>query len=272
MSEGVPIERIAGFPTRVSRVGAGVRRALFIHCTQAHLGAWTPLQALLLDKLAMTSFDRPGHGQSADWSGGDDPAALHNLTTTIAGALIDKRADVIGHSFGGTVALRLAMERPEQVRSLVLIEPVMFAAIRSHPEYEFNASLIARMREALDAGDSFGAARMFNDAATPDTPFDDLPEGRQMRMATRARLVVIESGVTLHDVSGLLTEGRLEKVKQPVLLIEGSDAPPGVREINDVLAARLPNVQRVVVVGAGHMSPITHPENVAGEISNFLKL
>jgi lipase len=37
--------------------------------------------------------------------------------------------DVIGHSFGGTVALRLAVERPDLVRSLVLIEPVFVAAL-----------------------------------------------------------------------------------------------------------------------------------------------
>ncbi|MBV7380712.1 alpha/beta fold hydrolase [Maritimibacter dapengensis] len=272
MSEGLPIERIAGFPTHVSRLGAGVRRALFIHCTQAHLGAWTAVQALLLDKLSMTSFDRPGHGESADWYGGDDAAALHTLTTSIAGALINKRADVIGHSFGATVALRLAMERPEQVRAVVLIEPVMFAAIRSGPHFERVNATMRNVKNALDGGDAIEAARIFNDAVTPEMPFDELPEGRQVRMATRARLVLTECGVTLDDAPGLLDAGRLEKVKQPVLLLEGSNAPPGIREINDVLSARLPNVQRVVVVGAGHMSPLTHPENIAGEIATFLKL
>ena len=93
MEGGPPLTHIAGHPTHVMRMGAGVRRALFIHCTLAHSGAWTGVSAALLDKLSMTAFDRPGHGRSAPWTGGDDGKALHDMTTEIAGQLIDRRAD-----------------------------------------------------------------------------------------------------------------------------------------------------------------------------------
>lgn len=273
MSEAIPpLDLVAGHPTHVVRMGAGVRRALFIHCTLAHSGAWTGIEALLLDKLQVTAFDRPGHGRSGPWLGGEDGARLHDLVTRIAGELIDKRADVIGHSYGATVALRLAMEWPQQVRSLVMIEPVFFAAIRGTPEYDAAKGMIDDLRDMIARGDRIGAARVFHDATNPDMPFDRLPADRQARRAARMDIVVEESPATFDDTAGLLEPGRLEKIKQPVLLLESANPPVGVRAVHEALCARIPQAQRVIIAGAGHMAPITHPENVAGEIAAFLKI
>lgn len=57
----------------------------------------------------------------------------------IARAALGAPVDVIGHSFGATVALRLALERPELVRSLVLVEPVLFAAAKAAEDPRFAA-------------------------------------------------------------------------------------------------------------------------------------
>lgn len=272
MEGAPPLAKIAGHPTHVTRMGQGVRRALFIHCTLAHSGIWTGVQAALLDKLQMTAFDRPGHGLSAPWTGGDDGTKLHSLVTNIAGSLIDKRADVIGHSYGATVALRLAMEWPEHVRSIVMIEPVLFAAIRGTPTYDEARGMIDEMRRLIAAGDRLSAARLFNDLTNPELPFDGLSEERQKRLASRIDIVVEESPATFDDTTGMLAPGRLEKIRQPVLLLESSNPPVGIRAIHEALCARIPQAQRVIIAGAGHMAPLTHPENVAGEIAAFLKI
>lgn len=267
---------VAGFPTHVTRIGKGVRRALFLHCTLGHSGSWTPVQAALLGKLQMTAFDRPGHGRSADWPGqwqGEaGGAALHRLTTRIALGLIDKRADLIGHSFGATVALRLAIETPEVARSLVLIEPPLFAAARGTSAFDAHEAEMAQFLQALEAGDRMTAAQRFNDALNPDSPFAALPEKLRTRMAEQIHVVADERDVVMNDAANLLATGRLEKITQPILLLEGTASPPIVRATHEALAARLPQVQRVLLVGAGHMSPITHPDNVAGEIGAFLKV
>lgn len=264
--------RIAGLPTHVERLGSGVRRALFIHCSMGRAASWTGVQEALLDKLAMTSFDRPGHGQSAPWRGDGGAAGLHDITTQIAGSLIDRRADVIGHSFGGTVALRLAMQRPERVRSLVLIEPVLLAAARGSARLaEFRVAM-DEIAASLAAGDRPAAAAQFNDLVNPDAPWSGLSGRARDMLAAQIHLVVEESAVVTDDAAGLLAPGRLEAVTQPVLLIEGSLSPPLLHEVNAALAARLPQARRVVVAGAGHMAPITHPDSVAAEIAAFLKL
>jgi len=273
MADAPPLlPRVAGHPTQVARAGRGVRPSLFIHCTLGHSGTWAGVQAALINKLAMTAFDRPGHGKSAPWNGQGGALGLHTLTMQIAGGLIEKRADVIGHSYGATVALRLAIERPEMVRSLTLIEPPLFKLAEGDPAYSPFARAMAAFDAALAAGERREAARIFQDAANPGTPWESLTERAREKLASQIGQIGEESGVTMDDVAGLGAPGRLEAVHQPVLLIEGSASPPIVRAVQGKLAARLPDMRRVIVMGAGHMAPLTHPDNVAREIAAFLKV
>lgn len=266
----MPLETIAGFPTWWEESGGGARRVLLIHCTLASSASWSGVQGRLLDRLRMRRFDRPGHGQSGDWTGGADAAGLHDLTTRIAAALIDARADLVGHSFGGTVALRLAQEMPDRVRSLTMIEPVLTTAARDHPDYGAYLEGMERFHAALAEGERQLAARLFNDMVSPEAPFDRLPRKVQDSFARRIHLIRDESGVTLEDVTHLLAPGKLEAVSLPVLLMEGARSPALMHHVNDALTARLPQARRVLVAGAGHMAPITHPQAVAAEIADFL--
>ena len=61
-------------------------------------------------------------GMSGEWR---DQGDFHTIGTDIAKTFMDRPMDLVGHSYGGTIALRLALEVPELVRSLVLIEPVL---------------------------------------------------------------------------------------------------------------------------------------------------
>lgn len=247
-----------------------MRRALFIHCSLAHSGAWRGVHKLLDAKLAMTAFDMPGHGQSGDWNGQGE---YQDVALAVAAGLIDKPLDLVGHSYGATVALRLAQKYPSKVRSLTLIEPVLFHAAQAAPDY---AAHMAEMDEgfgrAIADGDPALAARLFNRIWGAGVSWDDIPEAQRQAMIDRIQLISAGAPVTNHDVHGQAAPGALEAVRQPVLLIEGALSPPIIAAVHRVLDARLPNSRRVVVAGAGHMVPITHPRAVAGEIQAFLKL
>ena len=86
---------------------------------------WGPIAEGLANKVQISAPDLPGHGQSPDWPGTPD---YHSYTTRAVAPLIDRPMDLIGHSLGATVALRIAVAAPEAVRSLTLIEPALFAA------------------------------------------------------------------------------------------------------------------------------------------------
>lgn len=267
-----PRTQVAGFPTHVVRMGRGLRRALFLHCTLAHSGAWTRVQAELLDRLDMTAFDRPNHGRSGAWTGEGGPVGLLDLTARIAAELAGKPTDIVAHSYGALVALRLAMKRPDRVRTLTLIEPPLFAAIRGTPAYDAHAAEMARFFEALEAGDRMAAAGIFNDEMSPEAPWAGLPEAARLGLARRIHTIADEEPVTMEDAAGLLAPGALEAIDVPILLMQGTASPKLIAETMEALAARLPGARRVLAIGAGHMVPVTHPVNVAGEIASLLKV
>lgn len=264
----------AGAETHWTNFGSGPRPALLIHCSLAHGGSWAGVARRLSDRLRMVAFDLPGHGRSADWDGESE---LQRLSAEIAAELATELGeggpvDVIGHSFGATVALRLALERPEMVRSLTLIEPVFFAlALADQPALEAGFEGDTRaITDGLASGDHPAAARAFTALWGDGTDWETIPEPQQRRLADQMHLIAGSGPALYGDVGGMLRAGRIEALRHPVLLLEGSASPAIIPAILDGLAARLPQAERVVVEGAGHLLPITHPEPVAEAIAALL--
>ena len=265
----MPVADRGGHATHWTELGAGPRAALMLHCTLAHGGAWKGLAARLGDLATMTAMDFPSHGRSAEWVSGMGEPQLH--CTRMAAACCDGPTDIVGHSFGATVALRLAIERPDLVRSLVLCEPVFFAvARRDFPEVQKGAERdMGRFIAALAARDLETAAAEFVDYWEGGAKWQHIPPEAQAAIL-RQMAFIAEGEATLYDDSaGQLEPGVLDAVTQPVLLVEGAESPPSIGAINAGLAARLPDAQRVVVAGAGHMVPISHAPAVATEIRRF---
>lgn len=269
-------ETIADHPTHVRVLGSGRRPALALHCSLAHGGAWGPLAAQLGDALTLTAPDLPGHGQSADWSA---DRGLHDTATALATELAQQigggaPVDILGHSFGGTVALRIALERPDLVRSLTLFEPVMFcaAAADQAPEATGWAADHATFARLVEAGRPDEAAAYFHTLWGNGTAFDKLPENQRRYIIDRIGAIRAAEDVVEQDRPGLLRPGRIEALDRPVLLARGSASPRVVEAINAALARRLPRVDSIVVEGAGHMLPLSHAAALAPLLRRHLGL
>lgn len=263
----------AGLSTHWLRMGDGPREALFLHCSLAHLGAWQGVARGLSSDLSMLMMDLPSHGRTADANAAED---YQTQAVEVALALLKAEArgpvDLVGHSFGATIALRLAQLAPDWVRSLTLIEPVLFAAVRHNAEFSRVESFMrGPFADAMAAGDRIEAARLFNGVWGGATPWERLPDILREDMAARIHLIPASAPVTSEDIHGQAAPGALEALKMPCLLIEGANSPAIIAAIHDVFEMRIPNVRRVVIEGAGHMAPISHPERVAAEILNVQK-
>ncbi|MFN3643777.1 MAG: alpha/beta fold hydrolase [Gemmobacter sp.] len=256
---------VAGHPLHWRVVGQGPRPAVALHCSLAHGGAWGAVAERLGDALSVTLPDLPGHGRSGDWHPGGE--TLHDLTTRIARTLAAPGpVDLIGHSFGATVALRLAVETPALVRSLTLVEPVLFAAARGMPAFDAFFAADAAFAGALAAGDTMAAAAAFHALWGNATPFAALPPAQRSYIAARIALIPTANATLIEDAAGILRPGGLESLSMPVALVEGAASPPVIAAIQTALAARLPAARRTIIPGAGHMAPITHPEAVADAV------
>ncbi|MEH6644606.1 alpha/beta fold hydrolase [Sulfitobacter sp.] len=245
------------------------RRALAIHCTLSHSGAWRGVAAALKDDLSLLAYDLPSHGKSGVW---DRTGNVHDIATAMGRALIEEPMDLIGHSFGATVALRLAVENPELVRSLTLIEPVFFAvAAADEPGFiqEYKRGN-AEMDAAFASGDEREAARVFNRGWGGGTPWDELPERLREHLTRLVHFVPASSEFLFKDSAGMLAPGRLAQATMPTLLLEGDQSPALSAKVNIALQKRLPDAERVVIKGVGHMLPVTHPETVVEPIRALL--
>lgn len=253
-------------PAAVRDFGSGPRKVLALHCTIAHSGAWRGL-VTQLPEATFTAPDMLSHGRSPDWDGAGD---FQDRITEIAKTQLQEPMDLIGHSFGATVALRLAVEHPELVRSVTLFEPVFFAvAVQDAPELVRDHAKDAEpYMAAFRAGDEALAARLFNRMwSTEDSPcWPDLPESTRAAMVRGFHVVPTVDEALFNDRAGLLGPGMLDRAEMPVLLLRGGLTHPVIGAINDGLARRLPDAESGVIEGAGHMLPISHPAEVAEQV------
>jgi len=251
--------------------GSGPSRAVALHCSLSRGSAWAPLAVRLGDILTIHAPDLPGHGAAADWS---SDVAYHDQALAIVDDLAGAGpVDLLGHSMGAVLALAFAVAHPGRVRSLILYEPVLFAAIQNG-DPATTAQLRDHMHgveESLRRGDTHGAAKAFTSVWGGAQSWDDIPDQQQQYLADRIHLIGACEAMLYDDACGILAGGALERVTVPCLLMNGDCSPPSTGAILDALSARLPNARRATVHGGAHMAPITRSAAVAELVRPFLE-
>jgi pimeloyl-ACP methyl ester carboxylesterase len=254
-------------PLAVRRFGKGGRRVLALHCTLAHAGAWRGLAEAMPDEIGLLAPDMFGHGRSPDWDGSGD--FTERMVSALV-PLIDAPVDVVGHSMGGVIALHLAAWHSQLVRSLTLIEPVLFGIVAQEAPalLKAQAAQNAPFEAAIATGDFDAAARLFNGGwgAEGGRSWADTPEAVRAAMARGVRIVPACAPAVTKDRFGLFAAGGLNGVTMPVRLLHGDQTQPIVAAANQGVARQLPQARVCVVAGAGHMLPITHPVAVADQL------
>lgn len=252
--------------------GEGPRRVMAVHCSLAHAGAWRGLSQVMNLEISLIGFDMYSHGRSPDW---DETVDFQSANVAAGLKLLEAEAapvDLMGHSFGATVALRMAKARPDLIRSLCLIEPVLFAVARLEcPEAQAALERAeAPFLELYLAGDLENATRLFNRMWGAGHPkWADLPVAARAAMI-RGMAAVPKSFDALYlDAHGLLQPEALAEVSMPVLLLSGAQSQEVMPVINAGLARRLSDARCKIIAGAGHMVPITHPEETAAQLRAF---
>ena len=256
-----------GFAPHVSRMGRGPRPVLALHCTLAFSGAWGGLARAIGDRVTLIAPDMPSHGRSADWDG------TSNFADTVFDAslaCLTEPMDVIGHSFGAATALRLAVLRPDLVRTVTMIEPVFFCIARlDAPDLLAKHDIQAEaFLDDLAKGEAETAARLFNRVWSDGPRWPDMPE--QVRAAmTRAIHVVPDTSAFLYEDTEALVP-RLGDIQAPALLVRGENCLPVITAVNAGLARRIPGAEEAVIEGAGHMAPITHAQAFGTVWTDFI--
>jgi pimeloyl-ACP methyl ester carboxylesterase len=175
-------------------------------------------------------------------------------------------AHVVGHSYGGLVALQLALDAPERVRSVVLLEPATRGISSSERVVAALAPVLAAYRSddkagAVDAflrqvcGDGYRAAleRVIPDAFREALDHADL--------FFQAEMPAVQSWS--------FGPGDAERVTQPVLNVLGAQSVPRFVEGSNLIQSWFPRAQRLSVPDAGHLLMVQNPTGLAQGLRDF---
>lgn len=254
--------------------GQGDRNVLLLHCSLAHSGAWRGVIGHLADSGRFLAMDLPAHGQSGPLS---KTLSWQRQSVEMALGIIQQEGapvDLVGHSFGATVALRLALENPELLRSLTLIEPVLFSAAGDIQSPVFDQHYIENMGfiRSIERGEPLKALQDFQAMWGDGQQWEEVPEKTRQYMAERIAMIRICGNDLWGEGPDYMPLSDIADLRVPLLLIDGAESHPVISVILDAIQSVVPSAERISVAGAAHMVPISHSKQVADRLRAFLKL
>jgi pimeloyl-ACP methyl ester carboxylesterase len=179
------------------------------------------------------------------------------------------RAHVAGHSYGGAIAIQLALESPDLVGSLALLEPALVALVPSGPMF---GEMLAPIMSLYQRGDRAGAVDAFLSRVV-DSQYRQaldkcLPPGA-------FELAVADSDATLGvELPALqqwsFTAEDAARIRQPVLAVLGERSAPIFAEIHVLLKQWIPHAEELVIPRATHALQLINPRAVADGVARFL--
>jgi pimeloyl-ACP methyl ester carboxylesterase len=178
---------------------------------------------------------------------------------------------LIGHSYGGEVAVKIALKRPEVVRSLILYEPALWGMLLLNWPDDPGTREISEVRrdllENVQAGDLIIATRNFVDYWAGAGTWENTPEQRRAPLIEGIKTVDYKWKPALGQP---LRPAEFAAIKAPILVLTGSEITRAARSVVDHLGRELSQLQIIELAGPGHLGPLTHSWEVNAQIAAFL--
>ena len=273
VTETIVETRMKNAAAAYSNSGTG-EPVLLLHCSCASSAAWDSLCDALDEDFRVIAPDQWGCGESDPWTGqgefdlAREAAPILDITGRIGTAV-----HLVGHSYGGGVALRVARERPDLIRSLTLIEPSAFHLLRSgdlDDQILFReiSSVADTVREGVLSGDYWGGMARFVDYWNGKGTWDSMPQKARIKLGKSLSKVVLDFHALFEEPARLEDYGALSI---PTLLLCGDRSPAPSRRIVEMLASTMAHARVVQIQDAAHMSPFTHSDAVNAAIGAHLR-
>ncbi len=245
-----------------------------LHCSGASGGQWRRLGETLGSAYELIAPSFYGCGSSGPWPG-DRPFNLAAEASRIV-AVVDALGSpvhLVGHSYGGGVAIEVARTRPDMVASLSLYEPSSFYLLRqlgerAAAELSEIEGVAATIRAGLMTGSYQTAAAAFVDYWNGAGNWESLsPEARERLVAWLPKAALDFLALIEHE----MPDDAYGRIRCPVRIVRGEHARRPSRLIAEELARLLPLGTLETLPGAGHMGPLTHPSEVNRLIAGFIR-
>ena len=228
---------------------------VLLHGVGLRAEAWAAQIESLSPNGSVIAPDLPGHGESPVLPG---QPALSDYVDQVAGA-IGEPVYIAGHSMGAMIALDLAVRYPDKVRAVAALNAIYRRTVEATSAVQRRAAGL----DGVNAADPSGPlARWFGDVASPEALAceawltDVSPAGYKAAYSVFAH----EDGPADAGLTGL---------RPPALFATGRAEPNSTPAMSHAMAALAPDGRAIILEGAAHMMPMTHPEAVNKMLAIF---
>jgi pimeloyl-ACP methyl ester carboxylesterase len=240
---------------------------VLIHGSPGNSRAWQPVARQLASRFRVISPNLPGYGATTRPPPGLPSDSSH--AARLIEALLDglaRPAVLAGHSYGGVVALLLALRGTVKPGALVLFEPVavpLLAAVGDREGFASAQALFDDYRGAFEAGDRLAVRKMIDYWFGAGT-FDEMPEASREYLVSYTANNIDDVNATFRDAYSLEA---LRRLAVPTVVVYGARSPDTMVKIVHAIAKHVPGAQLERVEGANHALTTTHADLVAQMIA-----
>ena len=221
-----------------------------------------------LSSFKLVRYRRRGFGESTH------PASIISISDqandcwALMRELNIARAHIAGHSYGGAIALQLALDHPEEVHSLALLEPALIRFVPNAAEF---MGALAPVMETHRKGDRREALEgFFLQVAGPDwrKSFDALPGSLEMALADIDNLFRVEIPAI---GEWRFTRDDAGRIHQPILAVVGAESAAVFHEIHELVQSWFSHAKPVTIPRTNHMLQAVEPRALAEVLASFWK-
>ena len=234
---------------------------VLIHASGADSSTWGDIATILSARCRVIRYDRRGYSGSTPAE--NATLAQHGAdAATVIERLECGPAIVVALSAGATIALQLAVTRPDLVRGMVLHEPPFHG--KRHPSLATIRAVI-RMQRLQKQGRVVDAAESFMSWAYAypggGTAYDAYPE--RWREVARSNAASTVNDIAAVATGESISRRQVAQLGMPVICTVGERSRTANRKHMRRLAAWLPNARMETIAGAAHEVALTNPEAIA---------
>jgi len=248
------------------------RPVVLLHSSMSSKLQWYQLMRLLSKNYLAVALDFYGFGESPfptnpdTFSLSDEVALVESLLENVFPA--GESFHLVGHSYGGAVALRLCYKAEKRVRSLTLFEPVAFHLLPKNSE---ELAKVNQQQEVvnnyINQGKYAAAAGYFIDYYNEPGTFAGYPQEMQDILCKYVKKLPLGFRALTGEPLSIEDYSRLQV---PICLMAGRQSPLTSRCVSELLDRHLTHC-RFHWVNGNHMAPLLQPEVVNPIIENFIR-
>ncbi len=282
----VPVEQLVDADTKFVEVngvnvhyktwGEGEPTFILLHGFGASLFSWHEVTEPLSEFGTVIAYDRPAFGlteRPLEWEGESPygPQAQVDIVIGLMDKLGVEKAILVGNSAGGTVSMQVALQHPEKVEALILVDAAVYAGggapswsrpILKTPQMNHLGPLIARQLQAQ------GVEFIKTAWHDPSKITPDIFVGYQKPLQAENWDKALWQLTVASEESGLVE--RLVEITMPTLVITGDDDRIVPTEQSLRLADELPNAELKVITQSGHLPHEEKPVEFMQAVTEFL--